>query len=341
MDHRAHPLVGAPRARRVDRASAAAGATSRILLFGTSAAIGLLGACAPGAPASAPRPEPPRPVPEEAPPELPPRPDAVAFAFGEGSNRYAVQLVSVVQVGGDSIPPGVDTVRVGGTVLLAISGGDSARSVAGTVYETSLEQGPLIRQPGPVPRAEPPASIDFAGEVMPGAVMLRLDQATTTPPSQRGDTILPDSTCPALAASKTTMLALARETLPVIPRTMAVGATWRDTVTMVTCRAGVSMTAESLHEYELLELRRGNGVHTARLRRSTIQSVLGSGVQSRLPVRVEGEGTGESEIWLDLTNGRLISHDGQSSTIMQHTAGDRRAIVEQTTTIQVRLQGNN
>ncbi len=312
--------------------------TRTVLLAAPLAAAALIAACAP-APGAIARPEPelPRPTPEDVSPAELPTANAVAFAFGPGSNRYTIRTVSEVSVRGDSIPPAVDTVTVQGTVLLAVSMGDSVRSVAGSVYGSSLQTGALIRQPGPVPRVEPPASVDFEGEARPGATSLSLSVA-----SAADTTMSPDSTaqgCSAIAAMETMLLGLARETLPPMPRTLAAGATWRDSVSVVTCRTQVSIITTTWHQYQVVDIGHEDGVETALIRRISSSQVAGSGEQSRLPVRILGEGSGQSELRLDVTNGRLLSSEGRSRVIMKHSAGDRTLDVEQVTTLQVQLAG--
>lgn len=295
----------------------------------------LAAACAPttpGTPAPRPAPEHPRPVADAPPPELPARPEAVTFSFGPGSGRYLVEAETVVRVGGDSLLPAADTVRVTAAVTLGISAGAGARTVAGTIHDTALDFGQRIRPPGPVPVPRPPASLLFGGEVAPGSVSLTL--ADDAPAAAPADT---PETCTDSAAQAATFLALARETLPSVPQVMQVGSSWRDSVVTTTCRGGVRLEVASYHEYEVVAIERGNGASVAHLRRRTRQHVGGRGVQSRLPVVVSGEGSGESDLWLDLANGRLLANEGRLVTTLVHQAGERRAVVEQTTTTRVRL----
>lgn len=310
------------------------------------AAASLLAACAPGPPTTTrPSPELPRPTPEPVTPiELPPE-RGVNFTFATGSNSYTVRSVTEVAVGGDSVPPGVDSVTVTASVLLAISSGDSLRSVAGSVFGSTVETGQLIRQPGPVPRATPPASVPFEGVVAPGRSELTLAGADSPAPAgipadaTPADTafVLQAEACTQEAAFASTLLSLARQTLPTVPRNLTIGATWRDSVTMVTCRASVVLITTTLYDYELMELTSNGDIRIARLNRRSRQQIAGSGEQSGLPVRVLGQGSGENDILLDLNNGRLLSSTGGSTVTLQHTAGNRTATVEQRTTLEVQL----
>src|SRR5690606_19107848 len=144
-----------------------------------------------------------------------------------GSSRYLVESMAVVTLSGDSVPPGVDSVRIAATVVVAISDGDSTRSVAGTIYDSALEEGALIRQPGPVPRSTAPQTLSFVGEIALGKTSL---EAALDP----ADTVGSTGDCDAAATAVSTLVGLAREALPPVPDSVRIGATWHDSVAIPT-----------------------------------------------------------------------------------------------------------
>src|SRR5690606_18119310 len=164
------------------------------------------------------------------------------FEYAPGSNQYTIESVAVVTLSSDSIPPATDSVRVTATAMIAISAGDFSRSVAGTIYDSALDEGALIRQPGPGPRTSSPGAISFVGELSPGRTTLEVA------PNGVGGVEESDA-CDAAATAATSLVGLVREALPPIPDSITVGATWRDSVAIPTCRSGVHLVASARHEY--------------------------------------------------------------------------------------------
>lgn len=309
-------------------------ARARVPQLALAPALLALAACAGSSAPGRAVPEPPRPLPESPAEGLIPGSRTVAFEYGAGSSQYRIESIAVVTLSADSIASATDSVQVAATAMIAISAGDFARAVAGTIYDSSLDEGSLIRQPGPVSRTTQPATVSFVGELTPGRTTLGIAPETGEPGEVGGG-----EACDAASASAWTLVGLVRDALPPIPDSVYVGAMWRDSVAIPLCRSDVHMVMSARHEYHLVELREDGDTTVALIRRQTMSRVDGAGTQSRLPVTVAGIGLGSSELQVDLTHGRVISHDVQSTLSLQHTAGERVVNMQQESTVTIRLDG--
>lgn len=279
------------------------------------------GGCAPPSspvPRSAPAPA------TEAQPVTPPRAERAAarFDWSAGASRYRVASRTLVRVAGDSVGAGTDSVQVRATVTLAVADGGLVHVVAGTISEAAIETGGRMRPPGPVPLVPVPRAVSFAGEVGPSVAHVPIPAAAA-------------ANC---AGSEAGLVALAREVLPLVPATMAVGDRWRDSVVTVVCRSGVQLTTVARHEYEVAGLATDpGGAQIAELRRRTAYAASGTGTQTGRPVAVTGSGSGSAELRLDLARGRLLALAGQSVLTLEHRVGERRALVEQAGEVRAEL----
>jgi len=120
---------------------------------------------------------------------------------------------------------------------------------------------------------------------------------------------------------------LAREVLLRIPDGVTVGAIWRDSAVTFVCRDGVPMTVITVTQSRLTELSARRGVVE---RRGTVR-VAGSGGPAFRAMEIQGEGTTNDRVTLDLTRGLVDRLRGERSLTLRITppvaTGRPRAIV--------------
>ncbi len=266
---------------------------------------------APGAPGAPPAPVQTRPAEVVAPPD--PIASAVSFAWTARSTRYTLVSRTLVQVVGDSVPAGTDTITVHAAVTLAFAGRGDRRSVAGTVSDATVTAGDRLTPPGPISR-QPPPPFEFSGEVGPGLATVDL----------------PLELAADCASAAPALITAARELIPPVPAELRVGTEWRDSVTTTSCRAGVELTSIARHEYRVEALDTRLGRPAVRIRRTSALQIRGGGEQSRRPVVVDGTGRGTAVLWLDAAAGHLVEIDAGTTVMLRHQAGGRVATVEQT-----------
>lgn len=223
-----------------------------------------------------------------------------AAAGGAGAERERVE--SAAQVTLVVRPP-----AAGGT-----------RAVAARV--DSLRVRASARVAGAAPAAPPAAAVPVRGSVTArGAVRLELEGGAT------GGCATP------AGASAVTALALAREVLPRVPVSIAVGARWRDTVATTSCAGPVPVAVQSIAAYEV----EGRDGALLRVRRRATSTLRGQGFAGGQSVRVAGSGTADATLLLDPVRGALRGVTGEGRTAMTMTIGTTAHAFEQRTRLRV------
>jgi hypothetical protein len=137
--------------------------------------------------------------------------------------------------------------------------------------------------------------------------------------------------------------ALARELLVRVPRDVAVGDRWRDSLPSTTCRAGIPVTVVTIVESRLAELRAGtDGAPLLVVHRTLSTHLTGA---RRLPwsrLEVFGDGQGSAVVQLDAVRGMPVTIDGESVLqlrVLDGTLPDapRQHAVTQRTILTVRI----
>lgn len=200
---------------------------------------------------------------------------------------------------GMSDPPRDSTIPTGPvgvttTALITVTlrpDGDSLR-VGGVVDSFTVSRGPGIPLPtdSTAPRAEFTATLAPNGRVS-------------------GFTGARDSTCsPALEP----LLGLAREVLVPAPTFLAVGQTWRDSSTVVTCRGGIAITAVVVRDYRVEGPDLQGSVPAIRLSRLTSTTLEGSGSEYGRTLVFTGSGKGRALLYLDARTGAFLGSVSES-----------------------------
>jgi hypothetical protein len=257
----------------------------RYTLFGGLAA---LAACGPGA---AHEPRPPAPVAAHerqtaAPPFVPPR-----FAVGRGA--YELTSRATVQFLGDSsVKP--DTLETAVVIHYDASWTGAGLDFTGTVQSHVTAASARLRQAA----GESLDPVPFRATVDTGAGKVRLlgDSAETAP------------TCPSPHAGA---LAAARQYLASIPRTLAPGATWTDTVSATSCRGEIPVTTTAVRQFTVALEHPPSGPPAIVVSHLSTITLHGEVARRGRTVALNGTGNRQYEDRYDAFTGVLKSRDAR------------------------------
>ncbi len=243
------------------------------------------------------------------PPPVAPAP--AAFAYASGERQAFFESRATVRVAGDT-STATDTVvtRLHATFRLAPAAPPGTAATPGTLRGTVDSVTINAGSHASIGAGTPPlaAPIPFTGTVQGGTVHLDIAPSVTT-----------DCDSPAGA-----YLAMTGDLLPSLPRRLAPGDSWSDTVTSTSCRGGVVLTTTATHHYVVQDTTTiHNDLHATRVARTTSYRISGTGAQAGVPVSVAGEGSGDGELLVDATAGNLLTTTARSTLNMTFEAVGR------------------
>ena len=217
--------------------------------------------------------------------------------------RYRVTSTSVVSLDRAPQVALVDTITTTSQVSILVMA--SPDSVA-TMSVDSLQQtstGMVRRMPDA-----------FAGGV---SVSARL---TAGRPPVTGDSA---TAC----ASERPLAGLLPELLPLLPAELRAELQWSDTVTVITCRAGLPVVLQTIASYRTLT---GMDAGSLLLERRVVLRASGMAVLRTQAVTLTGSGTGESLAVVSVATRRMVSWRGTQSLDLEITNGQQvRRLVQQ------------
>lgn len=238
-----------------------------------------------------------------------PTPAAVAapslFVYAPGERHALFEGRATVRVAGDTSAV-TDTVVTRLYATLRLTAGSTARSISGTVDSVAVASTGRAA-PGSPPLPSLPAPLGFAGTVDGGTVRVSI------PPAAAADCASPAGT----------YLTIARDLLPSLPARLPSGASWSETVAATSCRGGVVLTTTATHRYTVRDTTSHAGRLVTRIARTTSYRLSGEGAQAGVPVKVDGEGSGEGELLVDVAAGELLTTIARSTLNLSFSAAGR------------------
>lgn len=243
---------------------------------------------------------------------------ATRFAYTVGTASYDVRTESSVELtSGPETERGKESITAAGQVTYAVTPNARGVAVAGEVQGFASQASARVNG-GP---ADPPATVRFRGTVDARGVAVDRDGASsgcTTP----------------MGAAEAAAITVARETIIGVPNPIAVGARWRDSSVVATCRSQLPATVTTVARYEITSID-GNRV---KVRRQGTTSVRGQGIAGGRSVSLSGAGTDEITYEMDAERGRLVRGDGDSRSTITVSLPDGARQFTQRTTLAVRLR---
>lgn len=227
----------------------------------------------------------------------------VAAQTGSTSSRYRVTSTSVLSLDRAPQAPLVDTVTTTSLLTIAIT---RATDTIASLSIDSLQ----VASTGLVRRA-PDA---FSHGISVSAVL------SDGRPKITGDSA---SSC----VAERPLAGLLPELLPLLPAPLSAEQQWSDTLTVTTCRAGLSVTTTTIATYRTLS---GIDSMSVLLERRAVTRATGSAVIRDQTVTLSGTGTSESLGVVLLAARRLQSWRGTQSLEFEITNGQQsRRMVQQ------------
>jgi hypothetical protein len=258
--------------------------------------LGTLVACS-SPRAAHPRPEPPAPAAANASANGAPAALASPPRFNAGRGEYDVVSTGTISAGGGGAP---DTVRTDALVRFNAEWTSTGLDVTGTVvWRVSATGGVLAAGPAaPMSSASlDPVPFRAMVDTSRSAVRFASDSVTET-------------RCPAPNAAA---LATVRELLSNVPRTLAPGSRWVDTLVTTTCRGEIPVTSTAIRSFAVTLERslavgegEGEGADVVVTHTSTVD-VRGRSSGAGQVVSITGTGTGKTSQRYTALTGRLLS----------------------------------
>lgn len=250
-------------------------------------------ACAPGALARAPRPEPEGPV-------------GVTASRAE---RWVVHTAGT---------PRTHELRLEGTLVSRIDSTertDTLQSVLRTTWTFAAAPAGAQHVPERIAGSITEFRVSFGGSAALEAPP-RLSMPVRYAAESGGASEQPLLTIPrpdecGVGASASALSAL-RELWVSPPETLFVGRTWRDSTSYVTCRDSIPLTVTSTRAFRVLGAESRDGETFVRIARRSTTHLLGNGTQFGEPLQLEAEGVGEMLLELALDGGAIRSGAGES-----------------------------
>ena len=289
---------------------------TRLSRAGAATLVAITAACGPSpATTPAPLPTPAAPPAVEKPPAAavpvvaPPAPHP--FAYAAGAYRYEIRSDAVIQAEGT---PRIDTVSTRALVTYRIAPRDSGL----LAIEGAVDSFTVTTSRGSSPLS---AGLPFAMVVAPNgqvhASPVRDSAGVCTTPLEA-------------------VVATSRELVTTIPVPLAPDVQWTDSLTAITCRGTIPVTARSERQSRATwvavptEWARREGDVAFEITRTTTTSIAGEGRAAGRQVAVTGTGQGTGALYVDPELGVLLGAVGSSSTRLIVDTGTQRQSFLQT-----------
>ncbi len=139
--------------------------------------------------------------------------------------------------------------------------------------------------------------------------------------------------------SSTALLARALQLIPKLPSHFSAGDRWRDSTTTSGCRGKIPAEATVISNYQVIGDTVVAGSHAVQIHRADSLSASGEGADGQHRIIIAAMGTGDTNIYFDVTSGRLIASHGLQNTLVNVTASGRTTQFVQRVTEVVALAG--
>lgn len=240
------------------------------------------------------------------------------FSYRSGAFRYEVRTEAAITQTGDSIPAQATVNTTLFVTLRADSLAGDSLSINVTLDSAFAQRDSLIPAPDSLPHTADTAILALDSAAGPPAPVVAATIGVQGIPLDG----LPSSGSECVPEDRGELLAVVRDLLVEVPRTLRVGATWADTTTVAICRGGVPVTSGVVRSYEVLRPRRADdGTPLTRLARSTTFSLAGTRTtEYGQVIALSGNGASRSVIELDAVLGivRSVELEGTSDVTVTY-----------------------
>ncbi len=139
--------------------------------------------------------------------------------------------------------------------------------------------------------------------------------------------------------SSSALLARAQQLIPKLPGHFSAGDRWRDSTTTGGCRGKIPAESTVIGNYQVIGDTVVAGSHTVQVHRADSLSASGEGADGQHRIIITATGTGDTNIYFDVTSGRLIASRGLQNTLVNVTTSGKTAQFVQRVTEVVTLVG--
>ncbi len=234
--------------------------------------------------------------PETAPKATNPSARQWTFNFHNEAHTYSSTSQTILESDSSNSNSSRDTVSIAIRFTLAIDRSQMPISISGHIDSFVLKPGSRIgtdNQKTSIP-------IDFNGIIDSGQLVLN---ATTKSSSSTIQT--ENNSCNGLVNS---LLGEVRGGIILIPVQLQPSSTWADTVSTVTCSGNtIPSSLEIIRSYQVIGETTSSNITALLIKRTEHIHLIGNGAQGQHRVKLEGEGTGSSDITLDFATGTILA----------------------------------
>jgi hypothetical protein len=185
---------------------------------------------------------------------------------------------------------------------LAIDSNDPSGRISGEISQLSIQPRPTERSPDNI------LPIAFSAWRNDHRLQIQVQRARPT-------------TIPC-ADSITTHIRPLISQLSAIPRTIQREAHWRDSVVALGCQGTIPLEVQIVYNYHVIGETQLSNHRVILIQRSDSIHTSGEGSQDQHRIGIESTGTGQTQLFLDVTTGRLLNSSSQFSTnILTQSSG--------------------
>lgn len=182
-----------------------------------------------------------------------------------------------------------------------------------------------------------PASDTTSKQLVP-----ELDQRATIIISATGDVKVID---PALITSarcdpNSALTARAQQLIPKIPERLTVGDRWRDSTTTTGCRGSIPAESTAISNYVVVGDTTFGNTSLLHVQRTDSLSANGEGADGQHRILITATGSGQADLFLDFTTGRLAGLQGVQNTLVNVSTSGRLVRFAQHVTESILIVGH-
>jgi hypothetical protein len=122
-----------------------------------------------------------------------------------------------------------------------------------------------------------------------------------------------------------TLTTRARQLIPTIPAHFAAGDHWRDSTTTDGCRGMIPAESTLISNYTVTGETTFVNMPVVQIHRLDSLSANGEGSEGQHRISVTANGTGNTDLFFDVTTGRLIGSNGLQTSLVNVTTSGRLA----------------
>ena len=168
-----------------------------------------------------------------------------------------------------------------------------------------------------------------------------LRQRATIGIAAGGDVQVVDPVAVSATACDTTsaLLARAQQLIPKIPARLDAGARWRDSTTTNGCRGSIPAESTVISNYLVIGDTAMSNTHAVQIHRADSLSASGEGADGQHRIVIAAKGTGDTDLYFDVTTGRLIGSRGVQNSVVGVTTSGKTTQFAQHVSQNVTLTG--